>query len=50
SYETVAGFVLDTLGHIPSEGEQFKYSGLRLVISEMRGMKIERVRVTKGQD
>jgi len=50
NYETVAGFILDALGHIPSEGEQFKHSGLRLVISEMRGMKIERVRVTRGQD
>lgn len=50
NYETVAGFILDTLGHIPSEGEQFKHAGLRLVVSEMRGMKIERVRITRGQD
>lgn len=47
NYDTVAGFVLDLLGHIPKEGEQLRYNGLKLVITEMRGLKIEKILVTK---
>ncbi len=46
-YETVAGFVLELLGHIPREGERLKYKQLKVVITEMRGMKIEKIRITK---
>jgi putative hemolysin len=46
-YETVAGFVLDLLGHIPKQGEQLKYKNYKMVITEMRGMKIEKIRLIK---
>jgi len=46
-YETVAGFVLHLLGHIPRQGEQLRYKGLKLVITKMRGMKIEEILLTK---
>ncbi|MDY6917910.1 MAG: hemolysin family protein [Chloroflexota bacterium] len=46
-YDTVAGFVLSLLGYIPKEGEQLKYNGLKLVITEMRGLKVEKILVTK---
>ena len=46
-YETVAGFVLSVLGRIPKEGEQLKYNNLKLVITEMRGVKIGKILVTK---
>ncbi|MGD0114858.1 MAG: hemolysin family protein [Dehalococcoidia bacterium] len=46
-YETVAGFILDRLGHIPLEGEQIEEDGFRMVVAEVRGRKIERVLVTK---
>jgi len=46
-YETVAGFILDHLGRIPREGEQFVYNGLRIAITRMVGRKIEEVVVTK---
>ncbi len=46
-YETVAGFILHYLGKIPSQGEQLKYHNLKFVITEMRGVKIEKVMVTK---
>ena len=49
-YETVAGFVLELLGHIPKEGERLKYKKLRIVITEMKGMKIEKIRVIKEKD
>ena len=46
-YETVAGFILDLLGHIPESGQKLKYKDLRIVITEMRGVKIEKIRVNK---
>ena len=36
-YETVAGFIFSLLGHIPKEGEQLVYKGLKVLVSEMRG-------------
>jgi len=49
-YETVAGFILNHLGRIPKQGEQFKYQNLKFVITEMRGMKIAKVIVTREKD
>jgi len=49
-YETIAGFILSHLGRIPKQGEQFKYQNLKFVITEMRGMKIEKVIVTKEKN
>jgi len=46
-YETVAGFVLHLLGHIPKLNEQLRYKGSKLVITEMRGLKIEKILLTK---
>ena len=48
-YETVAGFVLEALGHIPAEGEHFRHNSLRLVVTQIRRVRIERVMVTKGR-
>jgi putative hemolysin len=47
-YETVAGFVLNALGHIPREGEQLKYGEVTLTVTEMKGVKIEKVLIIKG--
>ena len=46
-FDTVAGFVLAELGHIPAEGEQFDFKQLKFEIVEMNNFKIETVRVTK---
>ena len=46
-YETVAGFVLNLLGHIPKPGERLRYKDLKLAITEMRGVKIEKILLTK---
>lgn len=46
-YETLAGFVLDVLGHIPDEGDQFEYGDLKFEILEMQDLKIEEISVTK---
>jgi CBS domain containing-hemolysin-like protein len=46
-YETVAGLVLDQLGHIPRPGESVTVDGYRLTVEEVKGVKIESVRITK---
>ena len=48
-YETVAGFILDLLGYIPKENEQLRYKDLKLVVIEMRGVKIEKIVLTKEE-
>ncbi|MFC1943659.1 hemolysin family protein [Chloroflexota bacterium] len=49
-YETIAGFILSLLGHIPEVKEQITYKGLKMTVTEMRGFKIEEVQVTKESD
>ncbi len=46
-YETVAGFILYQLRHIPEEGEQFHHGELDITVQEMKGPKIEKVLITK---
>src|ERR1035438_2225072 len=43
--ETLAGFLLMRLGHIPQAGESVTYEGRRLTIMEMEGRRIGKVRV-----
>jgi putative hemolysin len=49
-YETIAGFILHLLGRIPKQGENIKYHHLKLVITHMKGPKIEEILVTKEKD
>ena len=48
NYQTLAGFILERLGHIPQAGEHLDYGDLSLEITEMRRLKIERVQVYKA--
>jgi putative hemolysin len=48
-YETVAGFVLAALGHIPEVGEAVDVAGHRLVVTETDGRRVARVRLTAGE-
>lgn len=43
--ETLAGFVLAQLGHIPEPGESVEYEGRRLTVTEMEGRRIGKIRV-----
>jgi putative hemolysin len=45
-YETLAGYVMATLGHVPRQGEAVEVDGHRLEVSELDGRRIARVRVT----
>ncbi len=46
-YETIAGLLLSLLGRIPKQGEQLRFRNVKLVITRMKGMKIEEVLLTK---
>lgn len=44
-YQTLAGFILEQLSHIPQEGEAVHHGNLRLQVKEMSGVKIQRVEI-----
>jgi len=44
-YETIAGFVLDRLGHIPVPGEQVEVDGWSLEVADLDGLRIASVLV-----
>jgi CBS domain containing-hemolysin-like protein len=46
-FETVAGFVLYKLGHIPARGEAVEYEGRRFTVEEMERNRITKIRVEK---
>ena len=46
-FDTLAGFVLDRLGHIPEEGETLELEDLKVEVIEMRALKIETVKITR---
>jgi CBS domain containing-hemolysin-like protein len=48
--ETLAGFLLMRLGHIPQAGESVTYEGRRITVVEMEGRRIGKVRVESAED
>ncbi len=44
-YETVAGFLLAALGHLPQTGESTDLDGRRLTVTELDGRRISRVKL-----
>jgi putative hemolysin len=44
-YETLAGFVMAGLGHVPHVGEAVEADGHRLTVTELDGRRVARVRV-----
>ena len=47
NYDTIAGFVLGKLGHIPQIGETVEVSGCRLGVEAMDGLRIDRISLTR---
>lgn len=45
-YETVAGYVLAALGELPAPGDTVEIPGYRIMVTEMDGRRIARLRVT----
>ncbi|MEK3978853.1 hemolysin family protein [Psychrobacillus sp. FSL K6-2836] len=48
--ETIGGFVLDQLGHVPEENEQFAYEDLMVEINEMDRSRIVKLTITKREE
>jgi putative hemolysin len=46
-YKTIGGFAFNLFGHLPKEGEQIDFEGLRLVASQVKDNKIARLFVSK---
>ncbi|MEA3020897.1 MAG: magnesium and cobalt exporter, family [Actinomycetota bacterium] len=46
-YETLAGFILEQLGHIPATGERVAFAGWDLEVTEMDRQRIAAVRLTE---
>jgi CBS domain containing-hemolysin-like protein len=46
-YETLAGFLMAELGHIPAEGETLTVPGWEFTVVEVVKRRVERVRVTR---
>jgi len=42
-YQTVGGFVMSYLGHIPNPSDHFEWSGFRFEVMDMDGMRIDKV-------
>lgn len=47
SYQTVAGFILDSLGRIPEEGDIVEYGDIRLTVKAMDGVRIDKVELRR---
>ncbi|HQY44612.1 MAG TPA: hemolysin family protein [Paracoccaceae bacterium] len=45
-YETVAGLVLETLGHIPKLGEKMRVQNLKIEVIDLDGFRIDKILVT----
>ena len=46
-YETIAGFLLERMGHIPQVGERHMYHGFSVEVTGMSGVKIESLKVVR---
>ena len=48
NYQTLGGFVVVQLGHIPSTAEHFEWAGMRFEVIDMDGNRVDKVRVVPG--
>ena len=49
-FDTVAGFVLHELEHIPATGETFEWRDFKFEIIDMDGQRIDKILVTISED
>ena len=49
-YDTLAGYVLECLGHIPKVGEAVTVDGRLITVAEMRNVRIQLLRITEAAD
>ncbi len=44
-YDTLAGYLYNLLGKVPSQGDEYEADGLRFIVDRVVGQRIERVRI-----
>ncbi len=49
NFQTLAGFLLKKLGHIPIVGEKVSYSSWELEVTEMQGLRIAQVKIAPAR-
>ncbi|GMR11502.1 MAG: hemolysin family protein [Anaerolineae bacterium] len=49
-YDTVSGFILESLGYIPQPGDKINYGGYQFLVQEMDARRIKRVRIAPKAD
>ena len=49
-FSTIAGLILDRLGHIPSIVDKPEWDGLHLEVVDMDGQRIDRVLITQNTE
>jgi putative hemolysin len=47
-FQTVAGFVLDTLGRIPIAGDSFEWNDLYIEVLDMDSLRVDKILVKPG--
>jgi len=48
-FQTIGGFVLHHLGHIPEEGEKLDYQGFRFEIMAMERQRVDKLLITRSE-
>jgi len=48
-YETVAGFIMYRMGRIPKKGHKITFNDWKIVVTKMKGLKIEEVLITRDK-
>ena len=49
-YHTIAGFMLDRLGHVPTAAEHFHWNGMRFEVVDMDGRRIDKVLIQQQDE
>ncbi|MBI3975702.1 MAG: HlyC/CorC family transporter [Armatimonadetes bacterium] len=46
--DTIGGFVYSLLGHVPRPGERVAYDGLEIIVEQVEGQRIGKVKITRA--
>lgn len=46
---TVSGWVMEALGRMPAQGDQFEFEGLHVTVEQVAGRRVEQVRIVAGK-
>ena len=47
-YHTMGGFVMEQLGRVPTEGDQFEWRGLQFEVIDTDGMRVDKILITRS--